>query len=332
MTPAAALAVVLLAAALPAPAAAQRADRDVAALVAAGTTALDEDRFGDAFDAFGEAARLEPREPSLSFAAGYAAARLGRLADARALLERALQIDPRYTDASIVLGQVLYREGKSAEAVRVYESALKYAPGHVGLTSGIEEWRKDSQLHDRFYQATGAHFTVLFEGPADETAARRVVELLEESYWRVGRALSVYPTEPVTVVLYTRQQFRDVTRSPDWSGAVFDGRIRLPIAGSYDRADDLRRVLEHEYVHAVAATLVGSAAPVWLNEGLAGVLEPGGVEWADMVLAGAPRRLPFERLERGFAGLSGPDATLAYAQSTRAVKRILDLRGAPAVG
>jgi hypothetical protein len=332
IAPRALAAFLLLLAVFPAPATAQRAPgRGLPALVDQGTAALDEERFGDAFEAFDQAARLAPNDPSLSFAAGYAAARLGRLADARTWLERALTLDPRYTDASLVLGQVLQRDGKTGEAVRVYESALRYAPGHAELTRAIEEGRKKSQLDGRFYQAAGAHFTVLFEGPADETAARRVVDLLEESYWRVGRTLSVYPAEPVMVVLYTRQQFRDVTRAPEWSGAVFDGRIRLPIAGSYDRADELRRVLEHEYVHAVTTTIGGLAAPVWLNEGLAGALEPGGVEWADRVLAADSRRLPFARVARSFEGLSGPEAALAYAQSTRAVKRLLDLRGAPAV-
>ena len=43
------------------------------------------------------------------------------------------------------------------------------------------------------------------------------------------------------------------------------------------RADELDRVLSHEFVHAVVAMLGGRTVPAWVNEGLATVLEPAGV-------------------------------------------------------
>ena len=46
------------------------------------------------------------------------------------------------------------------------------------------------ELQDRFYESRGAHFSVLFEGPADEALARSIVERLEAAYWRVGMALT----------------------------------------------------------------------------------------------------------------------------------------------
>jgi tetratricopeptide (TPR) repeat protein len=309
---------------------AQRRPNDPVALAEAGFDAIEERRFGDAVEAFTRAAKLAPKDPHIAFGVGYAAYLLGQFADARPWLERALALDPRVTQASIVLGQVLYREGRTAEAIAVYEAALKHAPGDKDLARFLADWRREAKVSDRFYEARGAHFSVRFEGPADDLAARRIVDLLEEAYWRIGQLMSTYPTNPVTVILYTREQFRDVTRSPEWAGGLYDGRIKIPTAGAAS-SDDLKRILEHEYVHAVVATIGGSSAPTWLNEGLATVLEPGGLEWAEQVLAKEPRRVPFSRLARGFGGMGNAEATVAYAQSARAVKRLLDMRGMTAV-
>ena len=98
-------------------------------------------------------------------------------------------------------------------------------------------------MHSDFFESRGAHFTVLFEGPADAGLAARVIEILEAAYWRVSTALSIYPERTITVVLYTQEQFRDITRSPQWAAAAYDGRIRLPVRG----ADADPRELERGY-------------------------------------------------------------------------------------
>ena len=85
------------------------------------------------------------------------------------------------------------------------------------------------------FQSQSAHFTVLFEGPADEQLARRAVDVLEDAYWRVGTALYTFPDHVITVVLYTEEQFRDTTRSPAWAAGAYDGRIRIPMRGALDR-------------------------------------------------------------------------------------------------
>ena len=93
-----------------------------------GWTAIKEERYGDALEAFVTAARLEPRESTLRFGAGLAALMLGQTADARQWLEGALTLQPRFTEASLMLGEALYREGKVAQAADVYEAALQDSP------------------------------------------------------------------------------------------------------------------------------------------------------------------------------------------------------------
>src|SRR5688572_30090708 len=91
---------VLLLTVIPRDAGAQSGARDPAVLAKEGAEALDERRFGDALEAFTQAAAIVPREPSLCFGAGMAAFMLGRNDDAQEWFERALKLNPRYQNAS----------------------------------------------------------------------------------------------------------------------------------------------------------------------------------------------------------------------------------------
>ena len=288
-------------------------------------------RTADAAKAFAAAIEAEPRDPSLHLGAGLAAHLLGQPTTARHALEQALTLAPAYTAASLLLGEILYRGSDLDGAIRVYEQALVHAPGQEQLTTRLDAWRKEASLHSNFFQSQGAHFTVLFEGPADEEVARRAVELLEAAYWRVGTALYTFPEQVITVVLYTQQQFRDITRSPDWAAAVYDGRIRVPMRGALQRPEELERVLAHEFTHALVRSIAPRGVPTWLNEGLAVVFEPAGRTWAEDQLAKTTTRLSADTLAGSFSGLSGAKARVAYAQSAVAVDKLIELSGTAAV-
>jgi tetratricopeptide (TPR) repeat protein len=315
------------------PSAAQRGAKDPQTLAQEGAAALNERRFADALTAFTAAAAQLPNDGNVALGAGLAAFMLGRTGDAETWLVRALKLQPNLTQASIVLGDLQHRGGRLDEAIATCEAALKLAPkGETGpLEDRLTAWRKEQQLVGRFSRSQGTHFTVLFEGPADEFLARRVVDYLESAYQHVGESLNAYPTQTITVVLYTTQQFQDITRMPSWTAASYDGRIHVPVRGALQRTEQLDRVLTHEFVHALVAAIGGPTVPVWMNEGLATALEPGGVEQSDAVLASVNVRPRLQQLHGSFSGLNAAQARLAYAYSAHAVQRIIALRGAYAV-
>jgi tetratricopeptide (TPR) repeat protein len=297
----------------------------------AGWDAVNAGKPHEAAARFAEALRGAPDEPSVLLGAGLAAHLLGQPDEARRFLVDALKYQPSLTAASLLLGEGLYRANDLNGAIHAYEQALAHAPGHKVLLSKLEAWRKEAALHDRFAQKFGDHFTVLFEGPAEAGLAAKAVEMLEAAYWRIGSALYTYPTEVITVVLYTREQFRDVTQSPDWAGGAYDGRIRVPVRGALQNVDGFERVLAHEFTHALVRALAPRGVPQWLNEGLAMYFEGGDLS-ARVEHARAAEAPPtLGPLERPFSGLDGDGAALAYARSAAAVQRLMDEAGAPAI-
>ena len=282
-------------------AAVARAAQDPIALARAGTAAIENRRFGDALEAFTRAAAIRPGDASLCFGAGVAAFMLGQ----DDVAQSPLRVRPRAQSelsagGGVARGPAL-SGGPSARGDLDLRNARQRSPDDRELQDQLDDWRKEHELQSRFHEVRTEHFTALFEAAADEPLAREVVERLEAAYWRVGNTLGVYPSQPIIVVLYTREQFGDITRLAAWSAAAYDGRIRVPLGRRAGAAEELDRVLSHEFVHAVVAMLGGRTVPAWVNEGLATVLEPAGLRRGSN--AGAHRRAPgLSKLHRSFVG------------------------------
>src|SRR5258705_8615134 len=298
----------------------------------AGWDAVRDGRNEEAAAVFADAIRTEPRDATLYLGAGLAAQLLGDSGKARESLEQALKLAPNFTTASLLLGDLLYRQSDLQGAIVIYESALKYAPNDKTLLARLTQLRDEPSPEKGFFQSRSAHFTVLFEGPADEDMARRAVELLESAYWRVGTALYTFPDRVITVVLYTEQQFLDTTRSPSWAAAAYDGRIRIPMRGALDQGPgELERVLAHELTHVIIRAIAPRAVPTWLNEGLAVMFEPDGSRWAQKTLEASSVRIPLDDLAHSFETLSGNQARTAYAESADAARQLFERVGGAGV-
>lgn len=283
-----------------------------------------------AAEAFREALAADPKNARLHLGAGMAASLERRDTDARDEFERAIALDPKLAQARARLGQIQYRMGDPALAIRTYEALLAMTPEDRDARATLERWQREAELHDRMLHAIGSHFTVSFEGPAEAALAEEAIEVLDRAYWRIGQLLGTYPSDPIAVVLYTGEQFRDITRSPPWAAGAYDGAIRVPMRGALDKREDLDRVLSHEFTHALIRTLASRGVPAWLNEGLAAALETGNLEWAEK-RAAAQARVPLRALQAGFGRFSGDQAQLAYATSALAARRLLEEAGGFAV-
>ena len=307
-----------------------RAADDPSALTRAGTAALEARRFGDALAAFTKAAEMQPSDASLCFGAGVAAFMLGKNEVAQARFECALARNPAFLPAAMWLADLHYRAGRLADAISIYETAQRRSPTPRDLQPQLDLWRKELALQSRFRDARSEHFVVLFEAGDEGPLAADVIRRLETAYRRIVGTVGVAPSERITAVIYTRDQFNDITRLADWSVAAYDGRIRVPVDEASREAGELDRILSHEFVHALVAQVGGRTVPAWINEGLATVLEPAGSGDVEALARPGDRRA-FSRLPGSFVGLSRHDAELAYASSAHAVRRLIERRGIEAL-
>jgi tetratricopeptide (TPR) repeat protein len=289
-------------------------------------------RAQEAADLFRELIARFPGEPLLHLGAAQAAYLRGQDTDARAELETVLQLAPDLAIARVCLGQVLHRAGELDEAIRTFEALALQLPADKEIASTLDRWRNEAEVHGRMRQSVGTHFTISFEGPSETPLAARTLESLEAAYWRIAQLLAVYPDRPVDVVLYTKEQFHDITRSPRWAAGAYDGAIRVPIRGALEtEPKELDRVLAHEFTHALIFSLARRGIPLWLHEGVSAALEGEDLSWAEQAVRskGAVR---LDALEDGFTGSDPEDALLAYAVSALAGRRLVDEAGGPAVG
>ncbi len=280
---------------------------------------------------FREELDRSPRNAWLHFGAGYAALALGRTDAAIASLKHAIDYNPKFLQALVLLSKAAYQSADLDLAVRSLEKAAALAPGEPGIAKQLQEWRSEAALHYRFEQRPGVRFRVLFEGPAEKAISDRVAAVLESKYWSLGKTLNTFPGETLTVILYSNQQFQDITRAPAWAGGGYDGRIRLPVGGALRSPKSLDRVVTHELVHFIVRTAAPTGAPAWVHEGLASYLESADHTWAPRALRAASVRISLADMAGGFDRFDADLASVAYAESLVAGQLLCERLG-PNVG
>ena len=281
-------------------------------------------------DRFEEALRHHESDAAAYLGIGIASMHLREDAVAVNALEKALALNPREKWAYQALGDLAYRRDDLEQAASNWERALAIEPADGTLRMRLDRIRREHSAEKDFNKDVTSHFSVKYEGRERIEAGRIILRALEDAYGVVGRELSFYPDREIGVILYSDRQFLEVTDAPGWSGAIFDGKIRIPIGGIERETPALRSLLYHEYTHAVVRA-IAPRAPTWLNEGLAQYFEGRTVgvdQRAALRQVLASGELPSLRLLEGsFLGYGGAQAGYAYLLSLSAVKHMVDDHG-----
>lgn len=245
-------------------------------------------------------------------------------------LLRASELNPKEALAYQFLGELYYRKDDLEDAAAYWEQAVALNPSDSALNARLDRIRKEFHAERDFNREVTSHFLTKYEGREKIETGRIVLRILEEAYGEVGRALSYYPDQEIQVILYSGEQFQNVTDAPGWSNGVYDGKIRIPIGGIERETPGLRRLLYHEYTHAVVRA-IAARCPTWLNEGLAQYFEERAIDPPQLELlrkSAKEGRLPeLKTLEGPFMGLGGEQAQYAYLISLSAVRYLVDSFG-----
>ena len=271
-----------------------------------------------------------PRDPHLTLAHGALLLHKQQYQAAREWLLRARVAAPNSAQAWKFLGFAEYFPDRTDHAIRAWRKSLSLAPDSGVEHIMLERAQRETVAEAHYEQASSGHFTLRFEGRQVAPAFRReILQVLERHYQELDRQLDASLREPIAVILYTDQAFRDVTRAPSWAGALNNGRMRIPVEGLSSVTPQLSAVLKHELVHSLVWAKTKGRCPAWLNEGLAQVLEGSSVRGnqrlAKLWMAG--QLLPWPGLEESFVHLGPGLAAVAYAQSLAATEFLVRRHG-----
>lgn len=287
-------------------------------------------RFVEARKSFLEGRRYNDQDPRLWQGEAMCLYRQGQYAEAAAHLEQAIGTVSGNAELYHLLGRAYYAEGRMPEAVDSLERSRDLGGGEKVATlleKAAREWKIEMEME----REVRGHFQLSFvDGPNTSNLASEIIDTLEEAYADLGSDLAYYPDVTVPVLLYSKMDFSVITRSPDWAGGVYDGKIRLPLGGIHKISEPLKAILYHEYAHVLLHFMANRNLPVWLNEGLA---EKSGRRIHSPPLehlhkaVEEKRLLEWETLEVSFAKLADERVPLAYQQSFSMVDFLIENYG-----
>lgn len=189
-------------------------------------------------------------------------------------LKRSLRYNGESWQAYVLLGKICYEQGKTDEAAVYWEKALALNNGLHDIEEKLNALKAENAVTSKFRKKRFDNFEIRYEGYEEAGLAGEVLDILREASSKLGYDFRYYPKAKVPVIVYTKEQFSRITSEPGWIGGLFDGIIRLPAVDIRGRKNELRRIVYHEYTHALLYQKMGDSLPVWLNEGLAQFKEP----------------------------------------------------------
>jgi hypothetical protein len=256
--------------------------------------------------------------------------RTGNPSQALTYAQRAVAAGPNSPDAYTVLGYAQQACDRTQDAVASWKHSLELRPD-AKVKQYLAKAEREQNVETDFAQRESSHFVLHYEGKQSSEAFRgQILAALESDYDDLSRDLGTPPRGNILVTLYTEQAFFDVTRAPSWTGALNDGKLRIPVNGLSSLTPELARVLKHELAHTFINQISAGRCPQWLHEGIAQLLEPkslGGDGHQLARLFKTQQYIQLNVLEGSFMHLSGPQAYLAYAESLAAVSYINDTYG-----
>jgi tetratricopeptide (TPR) repeat protein len=324
-------------------------------------------------------ARTGVKEASFNAAIGHHAAATfelsrGDLDHALADERTALTYAPEATGLLLNVAYVYLRRSEYKQALEYLEKAKRYAPDnpevpklmgwcYFGLNRmdlAVTEWRRalalrpdaevqaalekalqDKQEEENYKENESSHFKLRYNGAAEPALARDVLRTLEMHFSAIESELNYTPPESIGVILYTQEAFMDITRAPAWAGALYDGRIRVPVQGLTGVDQELSRSLKHELTHSFIAQKTHSAcmglkescairAPTWIQEGMAQWMEGyRSGQNASVLISdyGEGHVIGLGQLEGDWTHMKSESARYAYAWALANVEYIVEKDG-----
>jgi len=296
----------------------------------AGKFEFDHGNIAQAKQYFESALRFQPDNSTILVYYSAVLVRTGNASQALAYAQRAVRSAPENPDAYTMLGYAQFASDHTKEAIASWKRSLELRPDPA-VQQYLSKAQREQNVESEFSQGESTHFTLHYEGhQTSESLRTQILQALEADYDDLVRDLGNPPRDNILVTLYPEQAFFDVTNAPTWSGAMNDGKLRIPISGLSSVTPELAHVLKHELAHSFITQLSSGRCPPWLHEGIAQFVEPKSLSSEGHLLARlfkSQQNIPLNVLEGSFLQFSGGQAYVAYGESLAAVSYINDSYG-----
>jgi len=296
----------------------------------AGKQEFQSGKYAEAQRDFEVGMRYDPQNPAIL---NFYAALLLRTGNARGAIEyaeRAVRLAPDSPDAFAVQGFAQYAAGHPKDAADSWKHSLALRPD-ASIQRLLDRVGRELTAESNYSERETGHFMLRYEGAQSSEAFRsQILSSLEASYGELAQGFGIEPHSSIQVILYTNQAFFDVTQAPSWTGALNDGKLRVPLQGLDSVTPDLARILKHELAHSFVNQITLGRCPLWLNEGIAQTMEPKSLASHGARLGQLfqqEHEIPLNALEGSFASFSAPEAALAYDESLATVEYIRSTYG-----
>jgi len=267
-----------------------------------------------------EAVSLNRQDPLLLLNLAFVHLRMSNYAAAEKVLRASLDLDSTNQETHYLLGMTYYAQEKIPQAIDQWTAGLRLG-AHPDMAKSLEKAQKEAKVHGQLGELQSAHFILRYDRKvSDSILGQLILNTLEGLYVQLSSELMSKPPATIAVILYPDQTYFDITKAASWSGALFDGKIRVPTKGLTTVTPDLNATLRHELTHAFLAALPQDC-PTWFNEGVAQLQEGQSASSVRKMLGGLREKeqlIPLKKLEKSFVGLSDGAAEIAYAQGLSA--------------
>jgi tetratricopeptide (TPR) repeat protein len=242
---------------------------------------LDSGKYKDARDAMEKALEYSPDSMVLkknlyNVLLQYANYQEARKNDSIAikLAMQAIDIAPDITEGYVFLGNIYYKQDKFTEALKYWQKALLLSPENENLNKRIDALKREKIVERDFDTERKSFFRIRFDRELDSRYVGIILDILDDARRSLRNGFGFYSDEVIPVIIYDDSQFEQATAQPHWTQGLYDGKIRIRYQDVSRDDANLRRVLFHEYAHAMIFMHVGNNIPIWLNEGFAQFNEP----------------------------------------------------------
>ncbi|MBR6453520.1 MAG: hypothetical protein IKS97_02895 [Fibrobacter sp.] len=195
--------------------------------------------------------------------------RVGDWKCAESNVRELLKSEPNDTNLQMHMAGILFEQERYQECISYIET-LNFK--HKDLDYLVEKSKLLEQEMAQLGVEKSMHFRLEFDGGPSKKDVMEALAVLEVAYDSISNLFDFLPENKMCLVLYQDKEFQGVGPRPDWVGAVFDGKLRVPVNMMAYR-EVYRPVLFHELTHAFVRAMTHAHVPCWMNEGIAQVVD-----------------------------------------------------------